>query len=258
MLLIGYYLLFGESPLNLTMFGVVTPLAIGLCSMQRARRRKPWLGAAAVLLVALDLWVVDSTLIEARSPEDVFRAGRAAAEWLAAQPAGFRIYSPSYSVPQHVAEQYDLELANGVDPVQLRVYADYLTRAAGLQPQQEYSVILPPVPEGSTVQTALEGVSPNAGMLGQLDVHYVVAAFRIADSGLKLVHRCDGTYIYRNGAGQTPAQKGRPRSITLADGKVLYHYHAWPVHAGWVVSGSTLTALIGWIVCAVWKERRDG
>jgi hypothetical protein len=258
MLVMGYWLMFGEPPLNLRMFGVVTPLAIGLYNTQHARRRKQWLGAASVLLVALDLWVVDSTLIEARSPGDVFTAGRAAAEWLAEQPAGFRVYSPSYSVPQHVAELYDLELADGVDPLQLRAYAEYLTRAAGLQPPQEYSVTLPPLPEGSSVRTALRDVRPNAEMLAQLGVQYVVAAFHIADSRLHLVHRCDDTYIYWNGADHTLTQKGRTCSIVLADGEVLYQYRAWPVYAGWVVSGSTLAALIGWIVCSVWKARRDG
>jgi hypothetical protein len=258
MLVLGYWLMFGKAPLNLMMFGLITPLAIGLCDAQQARRRKQWLGAAAVLLVALDLWVVDSTLIGARASEDVFTAGRAAAEWLAEQPARFRIYSPSYSIPQHVAEQYDLELAYGVDPLQLRAYARYLTRAAGLQSPQDYSVTLPPLPEGIGVQAALQDVSPNPEMLGQLGVRYVVAAFRIADSRLDLVHRCEDTYIYQNRADHTLVQKGQTCSIVLADGKVLYQYRAWPVYAGWAVSGSTLAALIGWIVWSVWKARRDG
>jgi hypothetical protein len=257
-LLVGFWLMLGEPPLNLTMFGVVTPLAIGLCTARQAGSRTPWLSVAAVLLVVLDLWRVDSTLIEARSPEEVFNRGQATAEWLAEQPDGFRVYSPSYSVPQHVAERYDLELVTGVDPLQLRVYADYVTRAAGLDPQQEYSVTLPPVPEGGTVRTALEGVTPDMEMLAQLGVRYVVAAFRIENNGLDLVHRCDGEYIYRILTDHTSVPEGRPHSIVLADGQVLYQYRAWPVYAGWAVSGATLAALFGWIVWSVWRTRQDG
>ena len=40
------------------------------------------------------------------------------------QPGPFRVYSPSYSLPQHVAQRAGLELADGVDPMQVASYAD--------------------------------------------------------------------------------------------------------------------------------------
>jgi len=257
LLVVGYWLLVGVPPLNLVMFGVVTPLTVALCKAQHTIPNTRLLGLAVVLLVAMDLLVVDGTLVEARPPEDVFADGRAAAEWLAAQPGYFRVYSPNYSIPQHVAERYGLELADGVDPLQLRVYAGYLTRAAGLEPHG-YSVTLPPFPEGSDVRTALEDVVPDAEMLGLLGVRYVAAAFPIADDTLQPVGRFDGVHLYRNEAAQPVTDAGLDGGIVLADGTVLFRYRPWTVYAGWAASGVTAVGLVGWLAARLRKRCADG
>jgi hypothetical protein len=270
----AYQLTIGRPRPNLVMFGLITPLAIALCrapavistfasgndaspasqreavggaSTDRAPRSAPWLGIAALLLVTLDLLVVDVTLIEARPPESVFADGRAAAEWLADQPGRFRVYSPSYSIPQHVAERYTLELADGVDPLQLQPYADYLTRAAGLQSEQGYSVTLPPFPEGSDVQTALAGTIPNTEMLGQLGVRYVAAAFPIAHSRLDLMRRFGGVYLYQNQDARPPGGAASDPRIVLADGTELFRYRQRAVYVGWAISGLTLVGAVGFL-----------
>jgi hypothetical protein len=272
MLLLGYRLTVGTPPLNLLMFGVVTPLMAGLIGFKsqvsgvhvktilKLETLKPEtiLGLAAVLLVAVDLLVVDGTLIEARPPEKVFAQGREAAEWLAAQPGHFRVYSPSYSIPQHVAELYGLEPADGVDPVQLRDYADYLTRAAGLEPQG-YSVTLPPFQEGSDVHTALKDVVPDTEMLGLLGVRYIAAAFPITDSSLQPVGQFDGVYVYHNEEAQPVASAESGSDIVRSDGVTLFHYRPWPVYAGWAVSGVTVTGLLaGWLLDGWRRRRADG
>jgi len=266
MLIVGYWLLVGVPPLSLVMFGVVTPLAVALVGLRfqgswfqvgvnlKLGTLKPEtiFGLATVLLVAIDLLVVDGTLVEARSPKEAFADGRAAAEWLAAQPGHFRVYSPSYSIPQHVAELYELELADGVDPLQLHVYAEYLTRAAGLEPQG-YSVTLPPFPEGADVRTALKDVSPDVEMLGRLGVQYVAAAFPIADDRLQLGGRFDEVYVYRSGKVQPVVDAGG--AIELSDGVVLFEYDPRAVYAGWAVSGVTAVGLLTvWL--ASWLRRR--
>jgi len=271
MLLAGYWLLVGTPPLNLAMFGVVTPLAVALISFKsqvsrfqvRANLRpetlKPEtiLHLAAVLLVAADLLMVDRTLIEARSPDQVFAQGREAAAWLAKQPGRFRVYSPSYSIPQHVAELYGLDSADGVEPLQLRAYADYLTRAAGLQPQ-EYSVTLPPFPEGDNLRTALKDVVPDAEALGLLGVGYVASAFPIVDSDLQLVDRLDGVYVYRNVKAQPVAGVRSNDSIVLSDGKKLFRYQPGPLYAGWTVSMITIVGLLAsWLVSQPRRRRID-
>jgi len=250
LLVVGYRLFVGDPPLNLVMFGVVTPLAIAILAILHS----PLLGLAAVVLIAVDLLVVDATLIEARSPQEVFSAGRAAAVWLAAQPGRFRVYSPSYSIPQHVAELYELDLADGVDPIQLRAYADYLTRAAGLEPQG-YSVTLPPFPEGADVRTALKDVVPDTKMLGRLGVRYVAAAFPIVDSTLLLAGEFDGVYVYRNEQARPVADAEGDGVIALSDGTTLFRYRSWPVYAGWAVSGATAAGLVA-AGLVRWRRRR--
>jgi heme exporter protein D len=282
MLVAGYWLLVGMPPLNLAMFGLVTPLTVVLVGLGSGASKpcvnvnlKPEtltpetltpetpepeiiFGLAAVLLVAVDLFVVDVTLVEARPPEEIFADGREAAEWLAAQPGRFRVHSPSYSVPQHVAERYGLELADGVDPLQLRVYADYLTRAAGLEPQG-YSVTLPPFPEGADVRTALQDVVPDVEMLGLLGVRYVAAAFPIADGKLHLVGQFDGVYVYRNEGAEPLAGTASGGDIVLSDGRTLFRYRPWPAYAGWAASGVTVIALLAaWLVSWSRRRRIDG
>jgi hypothetical protein len=248
LLVVGYWLWVGAPSLNLVMFGVLTPLIVTACGSQFAVRNSQLWGGVIVLLVVVDLLVVDVTLVEARSPEEVFANGRAAAEWLAKQSGHLRVYSPSYSIPQHVAELYGLELADGIDPLQLRVYADYLTRAAGLEPQG-YSITLPPFPEGNgDIRTALNGVTPDVGMLGRLGVRYVAAAFPIASHELQLVGQFEDVYIYENYQARSLPETSGMGSVTLVDGTVLFRYRPWAVYAGWGVSGVTLIGLlIGWL-----------
>jgi hypothetical protein len=247
LLVLGYWLSVGSPPLNLVMFGVVTPLAVVICNVQQTRRDTRWMGLVTVLLVIIDLLVVDVTLIEARSPEEVFADGRAAAEWLAKQWMStqcdrFRIYSPSYSIPQHVAELYGLELADGVDPLQLRVYADYLTRAAGLEPQG-YGVTLPPFPEGDDIRTALKDEVPDAEMMGLLGVKYAATAFPMADGEWQLVRQFEEIYVYENLQAR-PLPEMREGGIVLADGTTLFEHHPWPIYTGWAVSGVTVVSLL--------------
>jgi hypothetical protein len=244
----AYWLTIGRPPLNLSVFALITPLTMAVASKPPGvsygpTYDPPWLAIAGVLLVALDLLVVDFTLIEARPAEDIFDEGRAAAEWLAGRPGRFRVYSPSYSIPQHVAERYRLELADGVDPLQLQPYATYLTAAAGLQGQQGYSVTLPPFPEGSDVRTALADVVPDTEMLGQLGVRYVTAAFPIAHRRLTFVSRLDDVYVYQNEDARPPAGEPSAPRILLADGKELFRYRPWAVYSGLALSCLTLIGM---------------
>jgi hypothetical protein len=257
LVLIGYWLLVGMPPFNLVMFGLVSPLAVALAGFSvrvprpqvggnlKAATLKPrtLLGPAVGLLVVVDLLVVNATLVEARSPEVVFADGRAAAEWLAAQPGRFRVYSPSYSIPQQVAEKYALELVDGVDPLQLRVYAEYVTRAAGLKPGG-YSVTLSPFPGEGDEHTALAGVVPDAEMMGQLGVRYVAAAFPVVDRAWQPVGLFEEVFIYENERARPLPETGGAGSIALADGTTLFQYQPRAVYVGWAISGATASILL--------------
>jgi hypothetical protein len=266
-LVAGYALTFGSPPLNLVSFGLIAPLTAGIIGQFQSPMRESGplrlvLASLVVLLVAVDLLIADGTLVTARPQRDVFAEGGTVAEWLADQPGRFRVYSPSYSIPQHVAEAHGLALADGVDPLQLRVYARYLTRAAGLPSRPAYSVTLPPFPEGSDVEKAFSDVRPDPDLLGQLGVQYVAAAFPLPESdseddAFRLMDRMDGVFLYRNSKAKRAAPPRGTAALVLADGTVLHAYQGWPLIVGGTISAATVLALgVGAIV--TWMRREDG
>jgi hypothetical protein len=174
----------------------------------RAARRSAWLTIAIISLMAIDLLTFAWAVYRPVPLEEAFADGQAAAHWLADQGGTFRVYSPSYSIPQHVAQQYHLQLADGIDPLQLARYVHYMQRATGLGPWG-YSVTLPPFPNiksDDEIRTANANVIPDAALLGLLNVKYVVAAFPIDDRDLVERARFGTTIIYEN-------QRVRPRAF---------------------------------------------
>ncbi|MEJ2210928.1 MAG: hypothetical protein P8129_18075 [Anaerolineae bacterium] len=171
-----------------------TLLIAGALLLRRPSLSRPDLLAVGLLvLVAADLGLVRDAWTEMRSPADAFAWGEAAAAYLARQgpaPVTFRIYSPSYSLPQHTALQHGLYLADGTDPIQLDYYADLLAAAGGYT-VEHYSPTLPPVLNDASAR-------PNAGLLGLLSVRYVASAFPLDVGGLVLRKRLGDTYVYEN------------------------------------------------------------
>ena len=158
-------------------------------------RARGWLSPSVVavaflLLTATDLGLVRAAWTEMRSPADAFAWGAEAAEYLSQQEGTFRSYSLSYSVPQHTAIQHDLDLADGVDPVQLAHYADFLALAGGYE-NAGYSPTLPPVMNDTSAQ-------PDAARLGLLNVGFVLASFPIDIEGLEPATHLGESYVYRN------------------------------------------------------------
>jgi hypothetical protein len=171
-----------------------------------APRLQPRLLVTAVLLiVALDFGLIRTAWTEMRTPAEAFAWGAEAAGYLAEHPGRFRVYSPSYSLPQHTALQHGLALADGVDPFQLASYADFLARAGGYE-VQGYSVSLPPRLDDTSAQL-------DAGRLGLLNVGYVASEFPITAEGLRLEEQFDGTYLYRN-------EQLLPRAFVVPEGGI--------------------------------------
>jgi len=108
----------------------------------------------------------------------------------------FRIYSPSYTVDQYLAAEYGLELADGVDPMQIANYVDFIQEATGV-PQEDYSVTIPPFSTGDPSHDN-EGAQIDSRLLGLLNVKYVVSEFSISEPGLSTFNGGNGLYIYEN------------------------------------------------------------
>ncbi len=123
--------------------------------------------------------------------------------YLAGQEGRFRVYSPSYSIPQQSAAFYGLELADGVNPLQIADYAQFMPAATGV-PAHGYSVTLPPFATGDPSQDNA-AYTPDACRLGLLNVRFVAAEFDLHAPSLVEVARFGETRLYRNPCALGPA-----------------------------------------------------
>lgn len=160
-------------------------------------------------LLLLDLLAFDMTSVRFRPRSEVINQDADTAQYLASQTGRFRVYSPTYSLSQQTAALLGIELASGVDPLQLGSYAAFTQSASGLPPSG-YSVSLPSITDDlATVGT--ENM-PDAQLLGLLNVKFVLSATRIESQGLSEVETLGSTHIYEN-------EYARPRAwVEQGDG----------------------------------------
>lgn len=231
----------GTPPLNLLwgsgMWGAVT---LGAAWTQRMPRHP-----SAPAFVFLGLLILDglagvSNSVHFRNANITLNENAQVARFLAGQPGDFRVYSPSYSLPQQTAAFYGLKLADGVDPLQLAAYAGWMESAGGV-PHSGYSVTLPPL--GEDVAQSNAAFMPDARRLAQLNVRFVTAAFEIRADGLREVARFGETHIYENDfahsaawlepGGVPVAVKRAPNWLTaqvVGAGRLVFAEVAYP---GW-------------------------
>jgi hypothetical protein len=196
-LFVGMIFLLDEVTLNI-IWGVVMMVLASLWVSLWMRARVPlqvWIiGLFAIIL--LDLGFVNQSLFVYRPKDDVLMDGKNIAQYLADQGGLFRVYSPSYSLPQHTAAEYRLELVDGVDPLQLTSYADFLVDASGV-PLDGYSVTLPPFASGEPA-TDNQDYLPDSKLLGWLNARYLVSAFDLTSTSLELKELFGEVRVYEN------------------------------------------------------------
>jgi hypothetical protein len=148
------------------------------------------------LLAILDIARVDVSFLDPR-PAPIASEAAQEVQPSVGQNAGlFRIYSPSYSLPEPIAAQEGIQLVDGIDPLQLQSTVAVVSQASGVA-NSGYSVTLPPFPNGDPDRDNSRAV-PDPFRLGELNVRYVVAAFPIQAKGLRLQGIFGGTYVFRN------------------------------------------------------------
>jgi len=198
---------------------LVVPASIAVVLLRAHKRigsREFSVGAAVV--IAATLLPVDWSLYRVIPEAQAFSDHADVAAWLAAQgkPGTFRVYSPSYSLPQHVAQRAGLELADGVDPMQLASYARLVQSATGVR-ASGYSVTIPAFPPDSDVGTALRDVTPDVRLLGKLNVRYVVAEFPMKVEGLVERAHFGPTLVYENQSAMPRAFVGETAARVRAN-----------------------------------------
>ncbi|MBI5566230.1 MAG: hypothetical protein HY870_15135 [Chloroflexi bacterium] len=194
-------------------FAFAVLAGVGLQTVLASVRRpahQTVVAAVSLGLIVIELMSVDWAVYRVETVEAAFSKGRDVAAWLKQQPGDFRVYSPSLSIPQHVAQQYELQLADGVDPLQLTRYVRLMQRATGVG-AWGYSVTLPPfagITTDADIGTALKDVQPNTALLGALNVKFVVAEFPIESADLIERYRSGETIVYEN-------DRYRPRAVVV-------------------------------------------
>ncbi|MGQ9500622.1 MAG: hypothetical protein ACUVSF_01150 [Anaerolineae bacterium] len=217
-----------RATLGLACLPLATLLTIGLAVRQRLRIPLAWLILAC--LTWGDLTSFDLTLIRFIPSQEAFTPGAAAAEYLSHQPGMWRSYSPSYSIPPHVAAQWGIQTADGVEPVHLERYDRFMELAGNYadfpdKPVGRFSVTIPPFPPDRLLESAFQNVPPNLSLLGLLNVTYLVSAYPLPLDGLELLARPDHAYIYRN-------RYALPR-VWLLPTEVARPFLTSDVHADW-------------------------
>jgi hypothetical protein len=148
------------------------------------------------LFAVADLAMVDIRLADYIPTREALSQGKPAADYLKSLGGDFRVFSPSYSIPQQTAAFKGIQLADGIDPLQIKTYSDFVRKAAGFS-VDGYSVTLPPYESGDpSVDNA--GIQPNAEAFGLLNVKYMVSAFPVNAAGWTLKEKTADAYVYEN------------------------------------------------------------
>jgi len=143
-----------------------------------------------LLITLFELLWVNLSLYEVRpiQPSPV-------AEWLSRREGLRRVYSPSYSLPQNEAARFDLQQADGVNPMQIADVSRYMQQATGVA-CKGYSVTAPCFDDD--VRKANINAVPNAKLLGDLNVRYIVSEFDLRGDGFIKRDQISSTRIYEN------------------------------------------------------------
>jgi len=164
-------------------------------------------------LLLVDLWSFDRSLLLFQSQEQAFGPQREVVEYLAAQEGLFRVYSPSYSLPQHLAARSGLQLVDGAEPVHLWRYDRFMALAGGY-PFPGFSVTIPPFPPDQDLGEAHRETRPHLNLLGLLNARFLAAEFPMDYEGLTLLKVMGHTHVYEN-------ERALPRAFVVGQVKVV-------------------------------------
>jgi hypothetical protein len=214
---IGGSLLVGRVVIELMLSALgflLATIVIILFTSNRISTRVFNLALLAVILI--NLLGVDWNFMGGKSSQEVLSQGGEVASLLEDRSGVFRVYSPSYSLPQQTAAVNRIQLADGVDPLQLSTYWSFMLDATGV-PSPGYSVTLP---DYDTDEPSIDNIAytPDASKLGLLNVCYVIAEYDLSSDGLSLIEQIGTTHIYENSCCQPRAwvEKGADQRLGVS------------------------------------------
>ncbi len=186
----------GEDPFifwGLGFLGITTLVLIPLI------KNKDWqfLVWLLVLFLLMDLFYVNVKNYSVRAAEGNENGWQAFEEYFPLEGEYFRIYSPSYSIPQQIAAEYNLELADGVDPLQLKTYSEFMGISTRVN-TTGYSVSIPSFATGHP-ESDNSGSIPSAEHLSLLGVKYVISEYELDNWLWELQDKRSNKFVYLNG-----------------------------------------------------------
>ena len=244
----------GDLPATIGLGVITVGLATGIVLLLAFYSKlSPVLMAWLVVgVVFIDLVWTGAQWLEWRGPEQWLTHQQTLVDALVEDDPA-RIYSPNYALEQQVAAANGLHLFYGVDPFQLSGVVDAIEQGSGV-PVDEYSVVLPPLAldsdEADSTQAMLSAnrdARPDAAVLAQWAVSYVVATYPIDHERLTLHEQVGEFYIYRNldYAGESPQRW--PGWGSLPDEATIAQINSLTLVA-------TLISMIGLAICLIlWR-----
>ncbi len=177
---------------------LVGGVGFGLIILASNRRStlRPYVGLALIVVVFLDLAIAGRGWLEWRTQDTWLRPDQVHLAERLVELGAYRVYSPTYSLQQQVAEDYHLRLFGGVDPFQLSGVVAAVEQGGGIV-SPGYSVVVPPL-NSDNPALANRAAVPDAAALGGWGVTHVVAAYPLDAPNLEQVDVIDGVYVYAN------------------------------------------------------------
>jgi hypothetical protein len=211
--------------------------------------------AGLVLIAIIDWIAVDTSVLSFQDKKNVLQEQRDVAAFLTQEQGFYRVYSPSYSLPQQVSIDYHIELADGVDPLQIDSYADYMEAATGV-PREGYQVTIPTFNTGDTSRDNQDFL-PDPILLGLLNVRYVISEFDLLVPGLELLKQIGETRVYEN-LEYFPRAWIQPRELEFGSAIKKVEISSWSPNQIEITANGPGLLVLSEIMYPGWTVKVDG
>lgn len=152
------------------------------------KRKSIWLLGGLLLA---ELLFVGVLILTRKLPESGIKNSSEIYQFLKKDSERFRIYCTTGCLSIKEAVKIGKPVLGGNNPVQLKDYVNFVSRAAGYQ-YDKYIPILPPY------EVFPQKPQPDAELLGLLNTKYVLSPYPLEDKGLLLKEKMDEILIYEN------------------------------------------------------------
>ncbi|MHB8134700.1 MAG: YfhO family protein [Anaerolineaceae bacterium] len=238
---IGLFFVIGNIPPGMLIMSIFLPISFLGISIVITKEIPNNLSSGFIIVILVaDILVVNNTILSSYSIPQSSQI----VQWVENQPGLFRTFSPSYSLPM---PNY-LQQANGVNPMHLDSYANFVKQASNYS-TGKYSVSLPDIYiDKNTPKEIVESAKyPDTELLGKLNVKFIASSFKLHSENLSIMFEANGQYLYENlsfkerswyDGGTTQITKWSPNEIVLTSkgesGTIFLSEIQYPGWKAWV------------------------